>query len=98
MEYALCHWKKQFELIRPSLRSYSLISLLAIKNNAPELALDILSTIQKEKIMTIRSLKILAYMNLQKYLQIIPILKEIVDANIAQKYFIFADVVRLFFC
>lgn len=85
--------------MRPSGRSYALISYLAIKNNAPELALDILSTIQRDRIMSIRSLKILAYMNLERYLQIIPILKQIMENNTNHnhKYSIFADVVRLYF-
>lgn len=97
MEYALDHWKKQFDIIKPSRRSYALISYLAIKNNASELALDLLSSIQREKITSVRSLKILAYMNLQRYLQIIPILKQAIENNIQQKYLIFADVVRLYF-
>lgn len=84
--------------MKPSGRSYALISYLAIKNNASEIALDILSTIQRDKVMSIRSLKILAYMNMERYLQIIPILKEVVESNvIQQKYLIFADVVRLYF-
>uniref|UniRef100_V9IM13 Pentatricopeptide repeat-containing protein 2 n=1 Tax=Apis cerana TaxID=7461 RepID=V9IM13_APICE len=95
LKYALAHWKKQFEVMRPSGRSYALISYLAIKNNAPELALDILSTIQRDRIMSIRSLKILAYMNLERYLQIIPILKQIMENNTNHnhKYSIFADVI-----
>ncbi|XP_043801119.1 pentatricopeptide repeat-containing protein 2, mitochondrial-like [Apis laboriosa] len=93
LEYALDQWKKQFDTLKPSRRSYALISYLAIKNNASELALDILSTLQREKIMSVRSLKILAYMNLQRYLQIIPILKQAIENNVQQKYLIFADVI-----
>ncbi|KAG6794738.1 pentatricopeptide repeat-containing protein 2, mitochondrial [Apis mellifera caucasica] len=94
LEFALNIWKKQYDIIKPSGRSYALISYLAIKNNASEIALDILSTIQRDKVMSIRSLKILAYMNMERYLQIIPILKEVVESNvIQQKYLIFADVI-----
>lgn len=78
-----------------SVRSCSLLSCLAIKNNKPEIALDILSTIPVEGIMSIKSLKMLAYLHLGRYIQIIPILKyglEQDNARVKSRYF-FADVV-----
>lgn len=81
--------------MRPSIRSCSLLSCLAIKNNKPEVALDILSTIPLEGIMSVRGLKMLAYVYLGRYIQIIPILKhglEQDNAHLKPQYF-FADVV-----
>ncbi|XP_033187120.1 pentatricopeptide repeat-containing protein 2, mitochondrial [Bombus vancouverensis nearcticus] len=94
LEYALDHWKQQYDKMKPSIRSCSLLSCLAIKNNKPEIALDILSTIPLDRIMSVKGLKILAYMHLGRYIQIIPILKyglEQDNAHVKSNYF-FADV------
>ncbi|XP_033179253.1 pentatricopeptide repeat-containing protein 2, mitochondrial [Bombus impatiens] len=95
LEYALNYWKEQYDRMRPSIRSCSLLSCLAIKNNKPEVALDILSTIPLEGIMSVRGLKMLAYVYLGRYIQIIPILKhglEQDNAHLKPQYF-FADVI-----
>ncbi|XP_033366407.1 pentatricopeptide repeat-containing protein 2, mitochondrial-like [Bombus vosnesenskii] len=94
LEYALGHWKQQYDKMKPSIRSCSLLSCLAIKNNKPEIALDILSTISLDRIMSVRSLKMLAYLHLGRYIQIIPILKRgLEEDNVRVKsHYFFADV------
>ncbi|CAK9817214.1 Pentatricopeptide repeat-containing protein 2, mitochondrial [Anthophora quadrimaculata] len=93
-EYALDIWKKEFNTARPSMRSTSMMAYLSIKNNASETALEILSLADRERTMSIKSLKILAYMNLKRYLQIIPILKQVVEPSDSTfKLLLFADVI-----
>lgn len=72
-----------------------MLSCLAIKHNKPEIALDILSTSPLDRVMSIRGLKMLAYVHLGRYIQIIPILKYGLeqDNNRAKSHYFFADVV-----
>lgn len=94
LEYALKQWKDQYNVIKPSVRSSALMSFLAIKNNAPEVALEILSVVDRENTISIRCLKILTYMSLQRYMQIIPLLKQALEVDsAARKVKFFADVI-----
>lgn len=81
--------------MKPSVRSSALLSYLLIKNNKPDLAMEILSAIPLERVISIRNLKILAYIHLGKYIQIIPILKYGTDrdTNRNKQYYFFSEVV-----
>lgn len=95
LEFALKHWKEQYLTARPALRSCALISLLAIKNNAAETAVEILSVVDRQGSITVRCLKLVAYMHLQRYMQIIPMLRHAVenrDNSVFKEQF-FADVI-----
>lgn len=72
-----------------------MLACLAIKNNKPEIAVNVLSGIPLERVMSVRNLKMLAYAHLERYIQIIPILKYGLEQdNISGKYHhFFADVV-----
>ncbi|XP_068983692.1 pentatricopeptide repeat-containing protein 2, mitochondrial-like [Bombus flavifrons] len=94
LEYSLHHWKCQYDKLKPSVRSSSLLSCLAIKNNKPEIALDIMGTIPLSKVMSVKGLKMLAYANLGRYMQIIPILKYGLEQNSGRiRPQFFADVI-----
>lgn len=68
---------------------------MALKQNAPEIALEVLSTLQKQYFINVRCLKLLAYMKLHNYIHIIPLIKKTLerdmDGNVKHTYF--ADVV-----
>ncbi|XP_071870110.1 pentatricopeptide repeat-containing protein 2, mitochondrial [Bombus fervidus] len=81
LEFALNSWQYQYDKIKPSIRSCALLSCLAIKHNRPEIALDILSTVPFSKVLSIRNLKMLAYVHLERYVQIIPFLKYGLEQN-----------------
>lgn len=71
-----------------------MLSYLAIKNNKPEIALDIMGAVTLAKTMSARGLKMLAFANLGRYMQIIPILKYGLEQNMGRnKHQFFADVV-----
>ncbi|XP_076752170.1 pentatricopeptide repeat-containing protein 2, mitochondrial [Xylocopa sonorina] len=94
-EYALERWNRQYSVLKPGLRSSYIMSLLAIKQNTPDAALEILSIVDRQTSVPVRSLKVLAYMKLQRYMQIIPMLKhalELRDTAIYKEHF-FADVI-----
>ncbi|XP_060828197.1 pentatricopeptide repeat-containing protein 2, mitochondrial-like [Bombus pascuorum] len=75
LEFALNYWEHQCDRTNPSIRSCALLSCLAIKHNKPEIALDILSAVPFDRVASIRNLKMLSYVHLDRYLQIIPFLK-----------------------
>ncbi|CAL7934880.1 unnamed protein product [Xylocopa violacea] len=81
LEYALNYWKELYNVIKHGQRSCSLLSLLAIKHNKSRTALEILSISNRQTSMLVRCLKILAYMHMQRYMQIIPLLKSSVENN-----------------
>lgn len=80
-----------------------MLSCLAIKNNKPDVALDVLNSIPFDRIMSIRGLKMLAYLHLGRYIQIIPILKYGLELESVRTkpYCFFADVVckiKVYYC
>ena len=95
VEFALNHWKHQQDTMKPSIRCSALLSYLLIKNNKPDLAIEILSAIPLERVRSIRNLKMLAYIHLGKYIQIIPILKYGTDrdTNRNKQYYFFSEVI-----
>lgn len=79
-ECALEAWRKSSEILyRPPARATAITAALAIKQNAPDVALELIATIQKQQYITVRCLKVMAYMKLQKYVQIIPIFKYLLE-------------------
>ncbi|XP_053973953.1 pentatricopeptide repeat-containing protein 2, mitochondrial-like [Hylaeus volcanicus] len=75
-------------------RSLEILAALAIRQNEPQMALELLSSLHRQQYITIRCLKILAYSQWQKYIYIIPLLKSTLDVdNSAQKQTYFADVI-----
>ncbi|XP_076293301.1 pentatricopeptide repeat-containing protein 2, mitochondrial [Lasioglossum baleicum] len=81
-ECALNSWRKVSDIVyRPPARSTAITSALAIKQNAPDVALELIAAIQKQQYITVRCLKVLAYMNLQKYVQIIPLFKHLLETD-----------------
>lgn len=56
-------------------RATSFLAALAIKQNAPHIAIEILSSIREARYIQIRCLKIVAYTHLQRYTDIVPILR-----------------------
>lgn len=74
------------------IRTRSIMANLALKQNSPEVALNALHSGPMEQVISIRSLKILIYAQLERYIQIIPMLKFILDKDL-KSYVVFQDVV-----
>lgn len=86
-EFAINAWRKVCGMIyRPPARSTAIVSALAIKQNAPDIALESIATIQKQQYITVRCLKVMAYMKLKKYVQIIPLFKYVLDTDNATPF------------
>ncbi|XP_078035270.1 pentatricopeptide repeat-containing protein 2, mitochondrial [Augochlora pura] len=94
-EFALNAWRKLHQKqLTPSSRSSALLTALAIKQNAPELALELIVTVNRQQYINIRCLKVLAYMHLKKYLQIIPILKYALEQDtLTSRQTFYSDVI-----
>ncbi|KAK9293702.1 hypothetical protein QLX08_011411 [Tetragonisca angustula] len=94
LEYALSHWKQQFDKLKPSVRCCTLVSMLALKHKKPEVALDILSTVNVDRVLSVRALKIMAYTHLGRYVQIIPVMKYALEQEVGvfRPHLFFADV------
>ncbi|XP_076652897.1 pentatricopeptide repeat-containing protein 2, mitochondrial [Halictus rubicundus] len=81
-ECAVNAWRKVSEMVyRPPARSTAITAALAIKQNAPDIALELMASIQKQQYINVRCLKVLAYMHLQKYVQIVPLLKYVLETD-----------------
>lgn len=94
--YALDSWKSLTSNGTVSSgRATALLASMALKQNAPEIALEVLSTLQKQYFINVRCLKLLAYMKLHNYIHIIPLIKKTLerdmDGNVKHTYF--ADVI-----
>lgn len=72
------------------------MSLLALKHKKPEITLDILSTVKVDRVLSVRSLKIMAFTHLGRYVQIIPVMKYALEQEVGifRPHLFFADVVR----
>ncbi|XP_076182408.1 pentatricopeptide repeat-containing protein 2, mitochondrial [Ptiloglossa arizonensis] len=97
-EYALKCWKNliQHEL-EPSYKSSAITAAIALRNKDPNVALEILSSIKKQQYVDVRCLKILAYIESNKILSIIPLLKTSLDQDYhtAFKHTYYLDVIRV---
>ncbi|KZC05666.1 Pentatricopeptide repeat-containing protein 2 [Dufourea novaeangliae] len=95
LEYALHVWKILNEQRTNSYKCAAFMAYLAIKQNRSELALEILATVERQQYIDIRCLKVLAYLKLEKYLQIIPMFRSILEMDTAptRKQTYFSDVI-----
>lgn len=95
-EYALNIWKelneKGYEFLR---KATTFLTALAIKQNAPHIAIEIISTIRMVRYIDVRCLKIVAYTELKRFTEIVPILRMSLenDRLTAPKESYFQDVV-----
>ena len=93
---ALKYWKCMTDRsFPPSCRSTTLLAALAIKQNSPEIAVEVLSTVRRQHFIDVRCIKVLAYMHLKKYVQIIPLFKQTLeqDTTPTNRQTYFADVI-----
>ncbi|RLU19175.1 hypothetical protein DMN91_007732 [Ooceraea biroi] len=95
-EYAFNIWKemnqKGNEFMR---RAIAFLAGLAIKQNAPHIAIEIISTMRTARFPDTRSLKVLAYTDLKRFTEIVPILRISLEnyRTVGPKEVFFQDVV-----
>ena len=80
-------------------RATTFLSALAINQNSPHIAIEILSTIKEVRYIHIRNLKVLAYTNLKRFTEIVPIFRASLerDRSYAPKENYCKDVVCILF-
>lgn len=78
-------------------RATTFLTALAIKQNAPHIAIEIMSTIREARYIDIRCLKVWAYTELKRFTEIVPIIRSSLehDRPNAMKERYFTDVVRI---
>ncbi|XP_020278467.1 pentatricopeptide repeat-containing protein 2, mitochondrial-like [Pseudomyrmex gracilis] len=97
LEYAVNLWKeineKGFTFMR---RATTFLTALAIKQNAPHIAIEIMSTIREARYIDIRCLKVWAYTELKRFTEIVPIIRSSLehDRPNAMKERYFTDVIE----
>ncbi|KYM78664.1 Pentatricopeptide repeat-containing protein 2 [Atta colombica] len=97
LQYGLNVWKelndKGYIIMR---RATTFLAALAIKQNSPHIAIEILSSLREVRYIHIRCLKVLAYTNLKKFTEIVPIFRASLehDRPNAQKEIYFKDVIE----
>lgn len=76
-------------------KAITFLTALTIKQNAPHIAIEILSSIRMVRYIDIRCLKVLAYIELKKFTEIVPILRMSLESDrlTAPKECYFQDVV-----
>lgn len=80
-------------------RASTFVAALAIKQNSPHIAIEILSTMREARYIDVRCLKIVAYTDLKRFTEIVPILRMSIehDRPHLRKECYFADVVCTLF-
>ncbi|KAG5311050.1 PTCD2 protein, partial [Acromyrmex insinuator] len=97
LQYALNIWKELDEkgciIMR---RATTFLAALAIKQNSPHIAIEILSTLRETRYIQIRCLKVLAYTDLKRFTEIVPIFRASLehDRPNVQKEGYFKDVIE----
>lgn len=97
LEYSLNVWReindKGFIFIR---RASTFLTALAINQNASHIAIEILTTIKESRYIDVRCLKVLAYANLKRFTEIVPLFRKSleVDRPNIQKESYFKDVIE----
>lgn len=78
-------------------RANTFLTALAINQNSPHIAIEILSTIRESRYIDIRCLKVLAYVDLKRFTEIVPIFRKSLefDKPNVQKESYFKDVVHI---
>jgi len=97
LEYALKNWREIQEkghiIMR---RATTFLAALAIKQNSPHIAVEILTSVKEARYIHIRCLKVLAYTELKRFTEIVPILRASLeyDRPNANKESYFRDVIE----
>lgn len=82
MEYALNIWKelndKGFTFMR---RASTFLIALAINQNASHIAIEILTTIRESRYIDVRCLKVLAYAEMKKFTEIVPLFRKSLELD-----------------
>ncbi|XP_012216791.1 pentatricopeptide repeat-containing protein 2, mitochondrial [Linepithema humile] len=97
LEYALTLWKelneKGCQIMR---RASTFVAALAIKQNSPHIAIEILSTLKEARYIDVRCLKVVAYTDLKRFTEIVPILRASIehDRPHLRKECYFVDVIE----
>ncbi|KYN22195.1 PREDICTED: pentatricopeptide repeat-containing protein 2, mitochondrial-like isoform X1 [Trachymyrmex cornetzi] len=97
LQYGLNIWKelddKGCQIMR---RATTFLAALAIKQNSPHITIELLSSIREVRYIQIRCLKVIAYTNLRRFTEIVPILRASLehDRPNAQKECYFKDVIE----
>lgn len=79
-------------------RATTFLAALAIKQNSPHIAIGILSSIKEARYMLVRCLKVLAYTDLNRFTEIVPILRTSLEYDRPEgvKEVYFGDVVCIY--
>jgi len=64
--------QKGYEFMR---KTTTFLAALAIKQDAPHIAIEIMSTIRVSRYIDVRCLKVMAYTELKRFTEIVPILR-----------------------
>jgi len=96
LQYALDLWRemndKGFKFMR---RASTFLTALAIKQNSPHIAIEIVTSMRESRYIDVRCLKVLAYTDLKRFTEIVPILRTSLefDRPNAHKETYFKDVI-----
>lgn len=79
-------------------RATTFLAALAIKQNSPHIAIEILSSIREARYMLVRCLKVSAFTDLNRFTEIVPILRSSLehDRPTTVKEAYFSDVVCIY--
>lgn len=93
--YAMEKWREHCRVRIPSARATAIVAYMAIRHNAAEEALEMLSVVNRNNALSVRCLKVLAYTHLKKYLSIIPLLKYSTEQEVLvpHKHGFYGDVI-----
>ncbi|EFN61442.1 Pentatricopeptide repeat-containing protein 2 [Camponotus floridanus] len=97
LEYSLKVWReindKGFTFMR---RASTFLTALAINQNSSHIAVEILTTIKESRYIDVRCLKVLAYADLKRFTEIVPLFRKSleVDRPNIQKESYFTDVIE----
>ncbi|KMQ97547.1 pentatricopeptide repeat-containing protein 2 [Lasius niger] len=96
LQYALDLWReindKGFKFMR---RASTFLTALAIKQNSPHIAIEIVTSMRESRYIDVRCLKVLAYTDLKRFTEIVPIFRTSLefDRPNANKETYFQDVI-----
>ncbi|XP_071454606.1 pentatricopeptide repeat-containing protein 2, mitochondrial-like [Hetaerina americana] len=86
LDYAMNAWKKMLELGHtPVRRAVTFAAALAINQNSPHIALEILSCTQHPNYITVRNLKVAALADLGRASDALPILRHIIETDVPEQ-------------
>ncbi|XP_012537102.1 pentatricopeptide repeat-containing protein 2, mitochondrial [Monomorium pharaonis] len=98
LDYGLKIWReveeKGYRILR---RAATFLAALAIKQDAPHIAIEILCSLKEARYIHVRNLKIIAYTDLKRFTEIVPILRSSLEhdrPHNLQKEQYFSDVIE----